>query len=116
MIDLITILVYALYAYGLTNMLVYGYGPYDIIDRFRNIVGELSEGLGKMFDCMMCTGANVGWISSVLNILLIPDTPLTFGNIVCHEYPLVSVIIDLCATSGLTWALDKMVGSQEGAE
>ena len=65
------ILLYTIAAYGLTNLLVYGTGPFDMLVHFRRLCGRILPTLGDMLECMMCTSANVGWIVSALNLIYI---------------------------------------------
>ena len=118
------IFIYFLFAYGLSNLLVYGMGPYDILDWVRNTAKKTLGKLGNMLDCMMCTSANIGWIVSLLNILFIsvPITPMMilYGGIL----PWYIIIFgDLCITSGTVWlintiqeALERVGNNGEGIE
>lgn len=103
------IIIYFLFAYGISNLLVYGTGPYDIIDTFRVYFKKIFGKLGNMFDCMMCTSANVGWIVSVLNIIFmpIPITPMMilYGGVLPWY---VIVLGDLCVTSGVVWLINTL--------
>ena len=74
----INIFVYILFAYGLSNLLVFGMGPYDLLERIRVTTKKVFGKLGNVLDCMMCTSANIGWIISLLNFLFIsvPITPM----------------------------------------
>ena len=103
---MINILVYILYSYGLTNLLVYGSGPFDILVKFRALCRRILNTLGDMLDCMMCTSTNVGWIMSLLNILFIkiPITPMMilYGG----ALPWYAIMIgDACITSGAVWLI-----------
>lgn len=104
------LLIYIIFAYGLSNMLVYASGPLNIIDGFRNITKRLFGSLGNVFDCMMCTGANVGWVTSLLNIFVFPTVVFTPGNILFgNNLPwYIIIFIDLCITSGAVWLLNSV--------
>ena len=96
--------------YGLSNLLVYGYGPFDIIERFRLIVNRISRPIGKMFECMMCTSANIGWIVSLLDIFVFTTINFTPFNILINNDMLWYLIIpmDLCFTSGIVWLINTV--------
>ena len=101
------VFLYFLFAYGLSNMLVYGSGPFNILGKFRSVSEKVLQTLGDMLKCMMCTSANVGWIASTLNLLFLPNTPLTPYNIIINDPSLWYIIIfaDMCSTSGIVWLL-----------
>jgi hypothetical protein len=103
------ILLYILFAYGLTNLLVYGTGPFDILEKFRNLSRKILTTLGDMLNCMMCTSTNIGWIVSLLNILLL-ETPLTPMMILYGDLIPWYVIIfgDACITSGAVWLIHTL--------
>lgn len=111
-----TILIYILFAYGLSNMLVYASGPLDIIDIFRTATKRYLGTIGNVFDCMMCTSANVGWVTSLLNIFISPTVPFTAGNIIFGDsLPwYIIIFIDLCFTSGIVWLLNSVQEALEG--
>jgi len=103
---MINIIVFILFAYGLSNLLVFGMGPYDILDWIRNTAKKVFGKLGNMLDCMMCTSFNIGWVVSLLNILFIP-TPLTPMTILYGDALPWYIIIfgDACITSGSVWLI-----------
>lgn len=105
-------LFFILFAYGVTNMLVYSNGPFGIIDSFRNIVGELNEQIGEMFECMICTSANVGWISSAL--LMAFGYRITPGAFVFGGDWWMAIPFDLFATSGAVWLMHSAQKAMEG--
>ena len=103
------ILIYILFAYGLSNLLVFGMGPYDILDWIRKTFKKIFGKLGNMLDCMMCTSANIGLFASLLNILCL-SMPITPMNIVYWGLLPWYVIIfgDLCITSGSVWLINTL--------
>ena len=106
---MIKIIVFILFAYGLSNLLVFGMGPYDVLDWIRSTVKKVFGKLGNMLDCMMCTSANIGWVVSLLNILFI-STPLTPMMILYNTVLPWYIIIfgDLCITSGAVWLINTI--------
>jgi hypothetical protein len=101
------VLIYFLTAYGISNLLVYGSGPWDIIVKFRYIMAKISKTFDDMLSCMMCTSANVGWVLSALNIFFLPNKQLTPFNIIINDPSLwyVIIILDLFVTSGVVWLI-----------
>lgn len=106
---IINILIYILFAYGITNLLVYGSGPFDVLNKFRKLSRRILNTLGDMLDCMMCTSTNVGWVVSLLNILFI-SVPLTPMMILYGDVLPWYVIIfgDACITSGAVWLIHTL--------
>lgn len=100
------IIIYFLFAYGITNLLVYGTGPFEILAKFRAFSRRILNTLGDMLDCMMCTSTNIGWIVSLLNILFVsvPLTPMMmlYGNVLPWY---VIIFGDACITSGIVWLI-----------
>lgn len=103
----LTVLIYILTTYGLSNLLVYGSGPFNILGKFREVCGKILPTLGEMLECMMCTSTNVGWVLSLVNILLLPTIKLTPFNILIEDGNLwlLIIILDACFTSGTTWLI-----------
>lgn len=106
---MINIIVYILFAYGITNLLVYGTGPFEILVKFRLLARKILNTLGDMLDCMMCTSTNIGWIISLLNILFIsvPLTPMMilYGSVLPWY---VIIFGDACITSGAVWLIHNV--------
>lgn len=98
------ILCYCVAAYGLSNMVVFGSGPFRIFEWLRYLSSRVSDHLGTMFTCMMCFPANVGLICSLINWFLIP-TALTPFNILLAGTNLwwLAAICDCAFTSGAVW-------------
>jgi hypothetical protein len=103
------ILIYILFAYGLSNLLVFGMGPYDLLEQIRVVFKKVFGKLGNMLDCMMCTSANIGWIVSLLNIFFL-SIPLTPMNILYWGLLPWYIIVfgDLCITSGSVWLINTL--------
>lgn len=113
---MVGVLWYIMFAYGLANILVYGEGPFDIVTRFRDWVNEKNDGIGKMFDCMMCMSANIGWITSAVNYILFPSVNITIGKMLFGDLWIVGIVVDLFATSGAVWLLHTIQTAIEGKE
>ena len=106
---MINIVVYILFAYGLSNLLVFGMGPYDILDWIRVTAKKVFGKLGNMLDCMMCTSANIGWVVSLLNILFLPVPITPMMILYAGVLPWYVIIFgDLCITSGAVWLINTI--------
>ncbi len=108
--EIVNITLYFIFAYGLSNLLVYGSGPLNVLGRFRQLSEKFLPTLGDMLKCMMCTSANIGWITSLLNVVCLPSVPITPFNLVINDPSLWYVIVfcDLCATSGAVWLIHTL--------
>lgn len=94
-------------AYGLSNLLVYGSGPFNILGKIREKSYEILPTIGEMLECMMCTSTNIGWIISLIDILFIKTLNITPFNILIDNDSLWYIIIPMDAfiTSGCVWLL-----------
>lgn len=99
------ILIYCFMAYGLSNMMVFGSGPFRIFEHIRNLSSSVSEHFGTMFQCMMCFPANLGWVLSLIDWFLIPQVAFTPFNIFLAGTGLwwLAMLFDCCFTSGAVW-------------
>ena len=100
----IILFIYVVFAYGLSNMVVFGSGPFKIFERLRNVTYRINPHFGQLFQCMMCFPANLGWVMTLLNWFFIPIA-FTPGTMMLSESGLwyVAMIIDCCFTSGAVW-------------
>ena len=103
---------YIIFAYGFSNMVVFGSGPFRVFERIRNGAEMISPHFGQMFQCMMCFPANLGWAVSIINWFLVPIS-ITPGNMLFGEIPetnlwYVAMIFDCCFTSGVVWLIHHM--------
>ena len=110
MSNALIIFLYVIFAYGLSNLLVYGTGPFDILQKNREFCDKYVPVVGSMLKCMMCTSANIGWISSLLNIIFLPSIKLTPYYLFIGDGSLWFVIIflDLAFTSGSVWLIHTL--------
>ena len=101
---LLKIIFYFISVYGLSFMMVYQEGPFNIFTRIR----KLNNGLNKLLSCMFCTPTWLGMIFSLVNMLLFTSAPFTlgfiiFGNI-CY-WPLI-FIFDMLTTPVIVHFMD----------
>ena len=103
------LIVYILAAYGLTEILVFFNGPFDIVEKFRKFAHWLHPKFGELFTCVACTSTWIGLILSALNYFLI-DITVTPFNIILEETKLWWVIIfmDGMFTCGIVWLLYQL--------
>lgn len=102
--------VYTLIIYGITNILVFFSGPFNILDRFRNFMSKIHPTFTDLFSCMCCLGTWIGLIASILNITLCPDIAITAGYRVFGEvdfWPLI-LIADMFYASGIVWLIHTL--------
>jgi hypothetical protein len=110
MSNLLIIFLYCISAYGLSNMMVFGSGPFRIFEHIRNISTNISSHFGSMFSCMMCFPANVGIVVSAIDWFLIKNFALTPFNILLLGTNLwwVALLADCCFTSGIVWIIHNV--------
>lgn len=106
----IIIFVYCIAVYGLSNMIVFGSGPFKIFEKIREWSEYISEHFSTLFKCMMCLPANIGWITSLINWFLIPTIQITPFNILLFGTNLwwVALIGDCCFTTGIVWIIHNI--------
>lgn len=101
------IFIYIISVYGVSNMMVFGSGPFRIFEHIKRITSSISEHFGSMFQCMMCFPANVGWIVSLIDWFLLKNITFTPFNLLLIGTNLwwVALIGDCVFTSGIVWLL-----------
>ena len=100
---------YILFAYGIANMVCYAEGPWGIFEWWREVADHISEGFGKLFNCMMCFSTWVGLLASIVD-LLIPSAVFTPFNLILAGSGLwwLIPILDAGLTSGAVWLLHNL--------
>lgn len=104
--ELVTLLSYILFSYGITTMLIYFNGPFDIIEYFRKTMNAIHPKLGELFQCPFCLSTWIGGLFSIINYLWIP-IKITPFNMVLAGSGLWWLIIpmDSFLTCGTVWLL-----------
>lgn len=99
------VFLYAICAYGISNMMVFSSGPFRLFEFIRDITDGISEHFGSMFKCMICFPANVGWICSLVDWFFLKNVAITPFNILLCGTNLwwLALICDCCFTSGIVW-------------
>lgn len=98
---------YCMVAYGLSNMMVFGSGPFRIFEYIRSISSAIGEHFGQLFQCMMCFPANFGWVMSLIDWFLLPGIAITPFNIILAGtgYWWLALLLDCCFTTGIVWII-----------
>lgn len=104
------IFLYIFAVYGLSNMVVFGSGPFRIFEYIREFSSNISQHFGTLFSCMMCFPANVGLIASIIDWFLLPSVAITPFNMLLLGTNLwwVALLADCCLTSGLVWIIHNI--------
>lgn len=104
------IFLYTICAYGISNMMVFGSGPFRLFEHIRDITDRISEHFGSMFKCMMCFPANVGWVTSLVDWFFIKQIAITPFNILLASTNLwwLALICDCCFTTGIVWLIHNI--------
>lgn len=110
MSNTLIIFLYCIAVYGLSNMVVFGSGPFKIFEHIRYYTSYISEHFGSLFSCMMCFPANIGWIVSLIDWFLIKNFALTPFNILLVGTNLwwIALLADCCFTSGIVWIIHNI--------
>lgn len=101
------ILCYCIVVYGISNIVVFGSGPFRIFEKIRYWSDYIDEHFGQLFSCMMCFPTNLGIVLSILNWFLI-SIPFTPFNILFSGVPTLwwlAAIFDGAFTSGIVWLI-----------
>ena len=106
MMELVTLLSYILFSYGITTMLIYFNGPFDIIEYFRKTMNAIHPKLGELFQCHFFLSTWIGGLFSIINYLWIP-IKITPFNMILTGSGLWWLIIpmDSFLTCGTVWLL-----------
>lgn len=104
--ELVTLLSYILFSYGITTMLIYFNGPFDIIEYFRKTMNAIHPKLGELFQCPFCLSTWIGGLFSMINYLLIPIRITPFNMILAGSGLWWLIIpMDAFLTCGTVWLL-----------
>ncbi len=104
--ELVTLLSYILFSYGITTMLIYFNGPFDIIEYFRKTMNAIHPKLGELFQCPFCLSTWIGGLFSIINYLWIPIKITPFNMILAGSGLWWLIIpMDSFLTCGTVWLL-----------
>lgn len=104
---------YIFFAYGLTEIMVYGRGPFGVCELIRKLAAKISDGFGQLFGCPMCFSTWVGLGSSLIDVLFIKGMAFTpfsiiFAGFGGFWFGLLTVVLDMFFTSGAVWFLTRI--------
>lgn len=104
--ELVALLSYILFSYGITTMLIYFNGPFDIIEYFRKTMNAIHPKLGELFQCPFCLSTWIGGLFSIINYLWIPIKITPFNMILAGSGLWWLIIpMDAFLTCGTVWLL-----------
>lgn len=104
--ELVALLSYILFSYGITTMLIYFNGPFDIIEYFRKTMNAIHPKLGELFQCPFCLSTWIGGLFSIINYLWIPIKITPFNMILVGSGLWWLIIpMDAFLTCGTVWLL-----------
>ena len=109
MIDLF--IIYILCSYGISNIIVYSSGPFEIFTRFRDYMDRMPSNFGELFRCMICFPTWVGIFMSLIDMFLIKDISFTPFNILFNnniDLWYFIIAFDAAITSGTVWILNTI--------
>ena len=107
--NIITIICYVIFAYGISNMVVYARGPFGIFEWWREFAHRINDNFGELFTCMICFPTWVGISTSVIDILFKSFAFTPFNIILGATAPWWLIIpLDAAFTSGIVWLLDQV--------
>lgn len=106
----LTFVAYIIFAYGLSNMIIFARGPFGIFEWWREFTHSISDGFGELFTCPMCLSTWVGLVFSLINILFIPAIAFTPFNIIFGVGNCIwlTLLMDMGFTSGIVWLLHQL--------
>lgn len=108
------VLCYSFVAYGASNVIVFGSGPFRIFEKIRAWAGNIGPHFAQLFSCMMCLPANFGWICSLVNRFLYPSVPFTPFNIAFYglednvQNIILLALCDGAFTTGIVWLIHNV--------
>ena len=124
--EALTIICYCLVAYGASNVIVFGSGPFRIFEHIREWAFRINEHFGLLFSCMMCLPTNFGLFCSLFDWFLVPAAAFTPFNIFFAGTNLwwLAMLCDAAFTSGVVWIIHQIAsyfenragGSIDGTE
>lgn len=107
---ILKIILFIMFAYGLTFGLVYSRGLFGIFEKIRNLANEWSHEISEMLKCTFCTPCNIGLWCSVLNLIFLPTVPLTPAFLIIGDTSLWYYIIlaDIFFTGSSVFLIDTI--------
>ena len=106
----ITIFIFSIVAYAISNHFVYAHGPMHIYDWIRDTAAKIHPNLGELFQCMICFPTWIGFILSAANSIFLPYVWLTPGMIMLGTFApwWIIMILDGFFASGIVWLIHTL--------
>lgn len=119
--DFLTVFVYIITTFALSELLVFYDGFLRIFSYIRNFLASIHPHLGELMSCIVCASMWVGMLLSLTDYFLIGINFTPF-NIILGGSGLwyVIVFLDMCFTAGTTLLLyhldEYMTGEEDNGE
>lgn len=107
---MLTFFIFILSVYGLSNMIVYTSGPFNIFDYIKTLSGNIHSSLEHLLSCMICLPTWIGIILSLINILFLNNIYITPANLLIHnsnDWPII-ILLDGSIASGGAWLINTI--------
>ncbi len=100
-------LVYFIMVYGLSNMMIFSSGPFNIFSKLRTLSYEHTPKIYELLTCMICLPTYIGFVLSLVNIVFFNTTQFTPYNILfSNSLPWFAItFFDGILTSGFVWII-----------
>lgn len=108
--DLLTLFVYMVVCYGISNTIIFAHGPFHCFDKMHEIANKIHPQLEEMLSCFICSGWWCGFIMSAINLLFFPSvafTPMMMVGLPV-QYWYVTVFFDGAFVSGSNWLINTI--------
>lgn len=115
MSNFLTLVIYTVLAYSLSNMIVYSSGPFNIFKNTRAIAEELNPQLGELFQCMICMPFWVGLFFGICDSCFTHAGITPFTMIMPHSNWMITSFLDAIFTSGAVWLIHTWQENMERA-
>ena len=104
---------YIFFAYGLTEIMVYGRGPFGICEHIRRLAARISDGMGQLFSCPLCFSTWVGLVASLIDVTCFKSLAFTPFSVITlglggFWIGLLTVVLDMFFTAGIVWFLTRI--------
>lgn len=108
---LVFVFCYVVAVYGASTVMVFGSGPFKILEKIRVLAFKIHPHFGLLFSCMLCFPTNLGIVLSLLGMFVtpIPITPFTILFYGHFDYWWLIFLLDGAFAAGSTWFLHNIL-------
>lgn len=112
--EIFLLVVFIISCYGLSNIIVYSNGPFDMFLKWREFTEKIHPKIGELFSCMMCLPFWVGVLFSAIDLFFITGAIFTPFNVLLYLQAsnllktLIILIMDGLVSSGSVWVLHNI--------